>query len=96
MLKSDHFDIKPEPAQEAGYGPMEAGRMVGPIHPHSLVAVPVSASGTASDTGTVTTTTDQPSAETYVDGEFVGQTPSTIPLATGLYHIGIKASDKES
>jgi hypothetical protein len=70
--------------------------MVGPNHPHSMVAVPVSAGGTASDTGTVTTTTDQPSAETYVDGEFVGQTPSTIPLATGLYHIGIKANGKES
>jgi hypothetical protein len=30
-------------------------------------------------------------AEIYVDGKFVGQTPSTIPLPAGTHHVEVKA-----
>jgi hypothetical protein len=47
-------------------------------------------------TGSVTITSDTPDAEIYVDGKFVGQTPSTIQLPSGSHRIEIKANGKEA
>jgi hypothetical protein len=33
-------------------------------------------------------------AEIYVDGKFVGQTPSTLQLASGTHHIEVKSEGK--
>jgi len=46
-------------------------------------------------TGNVLITSDLPDAEIYVDGKFVGQTPATIPLATGSHNVVIKAGGKK-
>ena len=35
-------------------------------------------------------------AEIYVDGKFVGQTPSTIHLASGVHRVAVKAGGKKS
>jgi hypothetical protein len=38
---------------------------------------------------------DAPGAEIYVDERFVGETPSTIRLPSGLHHVEVKAAGKQ-
>ncbi|HEV3482846.1 MAG TPA: trypsin-like peptidase domain-containing protein [Candidatus Acidoferrales bacterium] len=44
--------------------------------------------------GKVTISCDVAGAEIYVDGKFVGQTPSTLQLASGTHHIEVKSEGK--
>lgn len=44
--------------------------------------------------GAVAIFCDVAGAEIYVDGEFVGQTPSTLQLASGTHHIEVKSQGK--
>lgn len=48
----------------------------------------------ASDTGSVLITSETEGAEIYADGDFVGQTPSTVRLAPGMHHIEVRAPGK--
>ena len=45
--------------------------------------------------GSVSMNSDPEGAEIYVDGKFVGDTPSILPLATGLHNIVVKAEGKK-
>jgi serine protease Do len=45
-------------------------------------------------TGSVNISSEMSGAEIYVDGKFIGDTPSTVQLSTGNHHIVIKASGK--
>ena len=49
----------------------------------------------AADTGVLVLSSDTIGAEIYVDGKFVGDTPSTISLPSGTHQISIKASGKK-
>jgi serine protease Do len=49
-----------------------------------------------SGTGSVMFASDTPGAEIYVDGKFVGQTPSTIQLTSGSHHIEVKSQGKRN
>jgi len=48
-----------------------------------------------SGTGTVSVSSDSVGAEVYIDGKFVGQTPSTIPLTAGTHRIVVKLTGKQ-
>jgi hypothetical protein len=48
------------------------------------------------ETGAVTISSDSPGCEIYIDGKFVGQTPSTYPLDTGTHRIEVRAPGKET
>jgi serine protease Do len=43
----------------------------------------------------VTVHSDPENADIYVDGKFVGDTPSTLPLGAGAHHISVKAMGKK-
>jgi hypothetical protein len=43
----------------------------------------------------VTVHSDPENADIYVDGKFVGDTPSTLPLNAGTHHISVKAMGKK-
>src|SRR6185437_14419373 len=45
--------------------------------------------------GEVAITCDVDDAEVYVDGKFVGQTPSKLQLASGIHHIDVKSEGRE-
>ncbi len=45
--------------------------------------------------GTVTVHSDPEGAEIYVDGKFVGDTPSILPLGTGTHNLVVKADGKK-
>jgi hypothetical protein len=42
----------------------------------------------------VAITSEPVGAEIYVDGKFVGQTPSTVPLTAGAHHVEVKATGR--
>jgi len=88
LLRSDHYELKLE-AVALVRATIE-GR-VGPIHPHGTELREDDATGA---TGSVAIASDPVGAEIYVDGKFVGQTPSTIPLPAGTHHVEVKASGR--
>jgi len=45
--------------------------------------------------GSVTIASDPPGADIYIDGKFVGQTPSTIQLPSGTHRIEVKSRGKQ-
>ena len=49
----------------------------------------------SSGTGTVTISSDAVTLEIFVDGKFVGQSPSVFSLATGVHQVLIKASGRK-
>jgi serine protease Do len=46
--------------------------------------------------GSVTIQSDPENADIYVDGKFVGDTPSILPLSAGLHHVTVVAQGKKS
>ena len=86
LLRADHYELKLEAvALESGVG------RAGPIHPHGTELREGDATG---ETGNVAIASDPVGAEIYVDGKFVGQTPSTIPLPAGTHHVEVKAAGR--
>jgi serine protease Do len=47
-----------------------------------------------SGTGSVSVMSESMGAEIYIDGKFVGQTPSTIPLTTGTHRVVVKLTGR--
>jgi hypothetical protein len=94
LLKSERFEIKLEPVSLGAEHSSESSGREGPIRP------PVASSGAhteeekTSDSGTVVITSDPQGADIYVDGKFVGQTPSTVHLAAGAHHMEMKINQQ--
>ena len=85
LLRADHYELKLEAVAVARETSVDR---VGPIHPHGAE---LQAGGATGETGSVAIASDPVGAEIYVDGKFVGQTPSTIPLPAGTHHVEVKA-----
>jgi serine protease Do len=56
----------------------------------------VSAIDAPAGNGNVTIQSEPENADIYVDGKFVGNTPSLLPLAAGMHHISISAHGKKT
>jgi hypothetical protein len=96
LLKSHHFDIKLEPISYGSGGPAETTEGQGPMQPPSAATLREERDETRADTGSVAIASDPAGAEIYVDGKFVGQTPSTIQLHTGSHQIKVKSRGRLS
>jgi hypothetical protein len=94
LLKSDHFEFNLEPTFENTGASLDSNEHVGPIHPRT---VPASSSETESriEIGSVSVKSDPEGAEISVDGKFMGQTPSTIPLAAGPHKVVVKSPGRK-
>lgn len=70
----------------------------GPIPPRHLAGMEsLRVTGNPeSESGSVEIGSDPPGADIYVDGKFVGETPSTLQLAAGMHHLEVKAAGRES
>jgi hypothetical protein len=99
LLKSSHFEIKLDPISVGNSRPPETIGREGPMRP------PAPGAGAAfrpdegkatSDIGSVAIGSDPPGADIYVDGKFVGQTPSNVQLPSGLHHIEMKAQGRQA
>jgi hypothetical protein len=95
LLKSGQFDIKLNPISQGGRGPTETIGHDGPLRPASEAVLRASEEEAQPAVGSVTIASDPQGAEIYVDGKFVGQTPSTIHLASGSHHIEVKSKGKQ-
>ena len=103
LLKADEVQATLKPfskasSAEMGAGPLSAAKQnPGQESPSEKVSGNKAFSGTVpgSDTGILILSSEIVSAEIYIDGKFVGDTPSTISLATGTHQITIKASGKK-
>jgi len=96
LLLSDHFEIKLEPVRDGAATTTDTSPHAGPLRPRNGLgefASPVSIH--TSDTGTAVIASDPAGADIYVDGKFVGQTPSTIHLPTGQHRIELKLQGKQ-
>ncbi len=95
LLKSDRFDIKLDPVSY-GSAPVETIGHEGPLHPASVVAIHSETADAHVPDGSVMIASDPPGAEIYVDGKFVGQTPSTIRLTSGSHRVEVKSQGKQA
>lgn len=70
----------------------------GPIPPrHTAEAESLRAVGNQeSESGSVEISSDPSGADIYVDGKFVGETPSTLQLAAGTHHLEVKTAGRKS
>ena len=98
LLRSDHFEIKLEPIHEstASTSTMETGARAGPLPPPHTGSAPFLSETHAPGTGRVAIASDPGGAEIYIDGKFVGQTPSTIRLPSGTHRIEVKSQGKQN
>jgi hypothetical protein len=90
LLKSGRFDLKLDPLPVGG-APVETIDREGPLRPAAVEAFRADRGEPHAQSGSVTITSEPPGAEVYVDAKFVGQTPSTIHLATGSHRIEVKS-----
>jgi hypothetical protein len=93
LLKSERFEIKLQPVPFGAEHPSESSGREGPIHP-VVASAERSEEQKTSDSGTIVITSDPLDADIYLDGKFIGQTPSTVHLAAGPHHIEMKLNQQ--
>jgi PEGA domain len=92
LLKSSHFDIRLEPVSAGDGRPVESIDGEGPMRSAKDSGNLPGGRDTRSGSGTVAIVSEPRGAEIYVDGRFVGQTPSTLRLPEGLHRVEVKFS----
>lgn len=95
LLTSDHFEIKLEPADDSVATTSDPSPHAGPLKPRNTIGQFISPTQIAAS-GSVTIESDPAAADIYIDGSFVGQTPSTVRLATGQHHVELKSQGKQN
>jgi len=103
LLKADEVQATLKPfskasSGETGAGPLPAAEQNSGNEPppeKTAGAHAFSASTAGSDSGVLILSSDTNGAEIYIDGKFVGDTPSTISLSSGTHQIAIKATGKK-
>jgi PEGA domain len=95
LLKSGRFDIKLDPVS-VGTAPVETIGSEGPLRPASAAAFRADQGEPRAPSGGVSIASDPPNAEIYVDGKFVGQTPSTVHLTIGPHRVEVKSPGKQN
>ena len=63
---------------------------------HAFPNATLAANDASAGNGNVTIHSDPENADIYVDGKFVGNTPSELPLSAGMHHIAISTLGKKS
>jgi len=91
LLKSERFEIKLELVSLGAEHSFESSGREGPIDP---AAASAKNSEEEKNSGTVVITSDPPGADIYLDGKFIGQTPSTVHLAPGAHHMEMKLNQQ--
>lgn len=96
LLKSDHFHFtlrSISERQDTSSGPVAKE---GPMLPAARAEKIDADLAPKAEKGNVSVSSDSPGCEIYVDGKFVGQTPSSFSLDVGTHHVEVKASGKQT
>jgi len=94
LLKSSHFTVHLDPVNRADASAEPYGRE-GPLIPASALAFRPAEKNAAVAEASVAIASDPPGADIYVDGDFAGQTPSTLRIAEGMHRIELKSPGKQ-
>lgn len=95
LLKAAHFDIHLDPLSASNRRAVETIDGEGPIRPPKAEDSSDPVGDSAAHAGTVAISSASSQAEIYVDGQFEGQTPATLRLASGLHHVEVKFASKQ-
>jgi PEGA domain len=93
VLKSDHFEFKLDSANEPAGAAVGDEERPGPIRASHRAVEPVP--DYPSDSGSLVISSDPSGADIYVDGQFAGQTPSTLHVAGGLHRIELRSDGRK-
>ena len=98
LLKADHFEIKLEAISFGNGSSSETYGKEGPMHPPAVTSEALRSAEPKSNSegGSVAITSEPPDADIYIDGKFVGQTPSTIRLAAGSHHVEVRVQSRQT
>ncbi len=98
LLKARRFEVRLDVASHGAGRSVETIGSDGPMRPaHAALkseALP-DQRDTHASSGNITGSSDPPGEEIYVDGKFVGQTPSTIELPAGSHRVEVKSRGKQ-
>lgn len=95
LLRSKRFDIKLVSIPDVARDAMDASGRAGPMRPPPSKVARSRSRSSRAGRSKVDFASDPPGADIYVDGNFVGQTPSTIELPAGLHHIVVKSEGRQ-
>jgi PEGA domain len=101
LVKADEVQatLKPVSKEPGGVaGPLPAAKQNSAnesLAEKAPVARAFSSAPAGSESGVLTLSCDTDGAEIYIDGKFVGDTPSTFSLVSGTHQIAIKAKGKK-
>lgn len=99
LLKMPVFEVALESA-DAGRAAGEEDHVdpAGPIPPRRATEAesPRANGNPRNEGGSVEIGSDPPGADIFVDGKFVGETPSTLQLAAGTHHLEVKTAGRKS
>lgn len=97
LLRSDHFNVKLEPvALKMSDESSSDLEHAGPLRPAAEISLRTDDKPHSTQTAVVQIKSDPPDAEIYIDGKFVGETPSTLNLTSGTRHIELKAPGRKT
>lgn len=95
LLKSSRFHVELDPVHH-GSAITEATSHDGPLQPAAATVFRPSENETPSQSGAITIASDPSGAEIYIDGKFVGETPSTYHLAMGPHRVELRSAGKQA
>jgi hypothetical protein len=102
VLRAKHFEFALDSTSDVTGAALGDEERPGPMRAaHRDVSAAAAARASvaadaAAETGTVVVASDPMGAEIYVDGDFVGQTPSTLHVSGGLHHVEIRAGGRKT
>lgn len=94
LLKSSRFHIELDPVYH-GSAITDTNGHEGPLGPAATAMFHSGENETPAQNGAVVIGSEPSGAEIYIDGKFVGETPSTFHLAMGPHRIELKCSGKQ-
>jgi PEGA domain len=94
LLKKNEFHIDLQRGTYSTASSIDTNEHAGPLRPASAAAFRADDGTLGPSLGTVKIESEPPGAEIYVDYSFVGQTPSTLHLASGSHRIELKSPGK--
>ncbi|MGA8037313.1 MAG: PEGA domain-containing protein [Candidatus Acidiferrales bacterium] len=89
VLRSNHFELKLDSTSDPSNAAVGDEEKPGPLRSARSTADRIA--DYPSDSGSVNVSSDPTGADIYVNGNFAGQTPSTLHLTAGIHRIEVKA-----
>jgi PEGA domain len=93
VFRSDHFEFKLDATADPADATIGDEEHPGPLRASHRSSVP--AADYPSDSGSVVISSDPSGADIFIDGNFAGQTPSTLHVAGGSHRIELKADGRK-